>query len=305
MVNDLTKHLEATPEWAKLNAYERTKRCCVELTRRGDRIPSWVVIRNLIGKGSSNDINRGKKDFHRELGLTLRKIAGSTEHVSRDATVEINNLWATAANYAHEGFEEQVKKLQQQIELAKLTIARMENEHDQALTNINRLNDEIAQLKGDAEILRTSAACERLAREQVEGLLEINQQELLKYTEQLTVALDKSQKELKGALSRLEGTENHVLLEIDRFKTASQKKNGALENRLTKEIKAKEAAIKNLEHKFQVRLAFENENLLKTTLLTQENISLDERLQRAEALVDKLTDDNSQLIATIKQFSNK
>ncbi|CAG7857266.1 hypothetical protein MCAMS1_02033 [biofilm metagenome] len=305
MANELINHLETTPEWAKLNAYERTKRCCLELTKRGERIPSWIIIRNFIGKGSSNDINRGKRDFRQEHGSTLRKITGFTESITGGVAAQPNNLWVTATSYAHNGLEEQIKKLRQQTALAELTIARLENECAQALTHSNRLNDEITRLKDAAEFLKANAACERLARARAEHLLETQQQEISEQRGQLINALDNSQKELKAALSRLEGTENHVLLEIDRVKTDTQKKNDMLETRHRKEIQAKVDAIKNLEHKFQLQSAYENENRQKTILLEQDNRVLNELLQRAEALIDNLSADNSQLLTAIKQLSNK
>lgn len=305
MTNELISYLEATPEWGKLNAYERTKHCCAELTKRGERVPSWIVIRNLIGKGSSNDINRAKNDFRQEHGLTLRNKGDFSRDVPNDVTDQVSNLWVTATNHAQANFEEQIKKLQQQIESAELTITQIENERDKALANVNLLNNEITKLQNDSEILRTNAKSERLAREHVVCLLEANQQEISNQRERLIVTLDNSQKELKDALSRLEGTENHVLMEIGRIREDAQKKHEMLEARHHKEIRAKEAAIKSLEHKLQTQLAFTNQNLQKTMVFERENQGLNERLQRSELLVDQLSADNAQLIATIAQITSK
>jgi DNA repair exonuclease SbcCD ATPase subunit len=301
--NEFVRFLETTPKWEKLNAYERTKHCCAELTKRGERIPSWIVIRNLIGKGSSNDINRGKNDFRQEHGLTLRNMTGFADGTPNDVAAQVNNLLATAANHAHAGFEEQAKKLQQQIDLAELTITCVKNERDQALTNVNRLNNEIAELKNISDILKANAACERLAREHAVRLLETNQQEISNQRERLIAVLDNSQKELKDALSRLEGAENHVLMEIGRIRADTQKKFEALETRHDKEIRAKEASIKSLENKLQAQLAFENETLQKAKMFEQENRGLHDQLQHAEALADKLSAVNAQLAATIRQLS--
>jgi hypothetical protein len=61
-----------------LTAYELTKVCCEALTKSGQRIPAWTVIRDMIGKGSANDINRLK----RTIVLSLVRILISEMNAS-------------------------------------------------------------------------------------------------------------------------------------------------------------------------------------------------------------------------------
>lgn len=60
---DISQQLQQTPDWISLNAYQRAKICCHLLTTLGLPIPSWMQLRQWIGKGSANDIHRAKQDF--------------------------------------------------------------------------------------------------------------------------------------------------------------------------------------------------------------------------------------------------
>lgn len=60
---DISQQLQQTPDWISLNAYQRAKICCQLLTTLGLPIPSWMQLRQWIGKGSANDIHRAKQDF--------------------------------------------------------------------------------------------------------------------------------------------------------------------------------------------------------------------------------------------------
>ncbi|MFZ3193300.1 MAG: DNA-binding protein [Moraxellaceae bacterium] len=60
---NISQQLQQTENWSGLTAYERAKICCQLLTTLGLPIPSWMQIRQWIGKGSANDIHRAKQDF--------------------------------------------------------------------------------------------------------------------------------------------------------------------------------------------------------------------------------------------------
>ena len=60
---DISQQLQQTPDWISLNAYQRAKICCHLLTTLGLPIPSWMQLRQWVGKGSANDIHRAKQDF--------------------------------------------------------------------------------------------------------------------------------------------------------------------------------------------------------------------------------------------------
>ena len=93
------------PDWAKLNAYERTKLACQELTRAGAPIPAWTALRDIIRKGSAGDINRAKKDFRLEHAEALRKMEGfSADGVPPALTPHILGMWTEAIkNFAEYG----------------------------------------------------------------------------------------------------------------------------------------------------------------------------------------------------------
>lgn len=136
---DLLTTLEATPDWNNLTAYEMTKRCCIELTKRGRRVPSWVSIRNIIGKGSANDINRGKEDFRHEHGEVLRKM-GDVKGVPDALAPHVISLWMTAVDLVRKEFDEQVAEWQVQI-------AQAEAARDQALEQESALRCVIKTLQ--------------------------------------------------------------------------------------------------------------------------------------------------------------
>jgi chromosome segregation ATPase len=265
--------------------------------RHGERIPSWITIRNLIGKGSSNDINRGKEDFRQEHGLALRNMTGFVDGVPGDVTAQVQNLWSLAVNHAANEFESQSKHWQLQLKL-------FESERDQAAASVENLNKQLSELKSIAGALKEQVAIECIGRKQAERLLETNQQEISDQRERLRAALDNSQDELKSAISRLEGAESHALMEIERVKSDSQKKMDAFEAYYAKEKSAKEADLAILERKLQTQTVNESSNRQKIIFLEQENCELKERLKRDELLIDKLSSDNAQLVTTIGKLAN-
>lgn len=133
---DIREVLTALPEWNKLNAYEQTKACCRELTQRGVRIPSWMGIRDIIGKGSSNDINRGKEDFRREQAESLKRMNGFVEGVPEVLAPHIQGFWEAAVQYVRQEFEAQTQEWQARIEQA-------ESEQEAALQHAQALNDQV------------------------------------------------------------------------------------------------------------------------------------------------------------------
>ena len=75
------------------SAYTRTKVLCEVLTKLGEPIPSWMVLREHIGKGSSGDINRGVKDFRSEHAELLQRMDGLPEGIPGRLAQPMRLLW--------------------------------------------------------------------------------------------------------------------------------------------------------------------------------------------------------------------
>ena len=86
----------AYPQYEPGSAYVRTKILCDVLTKLGESIPSWMVLREHIGKGSSNDIARGVKDFRAEHADLLQRMEGLPEGIPDKLAQPMQALWHAA-----------------------------------------------------------------------------------------------------------------------------------------------------------------------------------------------------------------
>lgn len=305
-LKELRATLASTPDWDSLNAYEMTKRCCAELTKRGQRLPSWMMIRDIIGKGSANDINRGKEDFRREHGDALRKMSGFVKGVPETLAPHILGFWTAAISLVREEFDGQVAEWQAQIERAEAAVAYAEYERDQAVSRAEALKGQITGLQEAMNTLQGQVDTERAAREQTERMFESNLQELAGQRDELRAALAHSQQELRDAITRLEGVERHSLLEIDRARTEAQKKIENIEAKAKRESTdhmLEMARLSNQLRDLRAQLASATQ---QTALQEQENTLMRERLQRAEDQADHLASENARLVEALqKAFSAK
>lgn len=298
---DLRTKLESIPDWRSLNAYEMTKRCCAELTKCGQRIPSWTTIRDIIGKGSANDINRGKEDFRREHGDALRKMSGFVKGVPEALAPHILGFWQAAISLVREEFNGQVAEWQAQIEQAEAAVAHAEDVRDQAVSRAEALQGQIAGLQEAMNALQSRVDTERATREQAERMFESNRQELAGQRDELRIALAHSQQELSDAITRLEGIEKHSLLEIDRARTEAQNKIASIQakaERVSTDYTLEIARVNNQLRDLRIQLASAAQ---QTALQEQENTSMRERLQRAEGQADHLASENARLLAALQE----
>lgn len=300
-IEELRATLASTPDWDGLNAYEMTKRCCAELTKRGQRIPSWMNIRDIIGKGSANDINRGKEDFRREHGDALRKMSGFVKGVPEALAPHILGFWTEAISLVRKEFDGKVAEWQSQIERAEAAVANAEHERDQSFRRAEALQGQIAGLHEAMNTLQGRVETERAAREQAERMFESSREELARQCDELRAALAHTQQELSDAITRLEGVERHSLLEIDRARTEAQNKIANIEAKAKQEIAdytLEIARMNNQLRDLRTQLASANQ---QTALQEQENALMRERLQRAEVLADHLASENARLVAALQK----
>lgn len=293
--------LMADPEWIGLNAYEMTKRCCGELTKQGQRLPSWMVIRDIIGKGSANDINRGKDDFRREHGDTLRKMSGFVKGVPEALAPHILGFWSAAITLVREEFDAQVEDWQAQIERAGAAVAQAEEARDQATSRAETLLAQITGLQEVNTTLQGRVETEQAARQQAERMSEANRLEIAGQRDSLRDALAKSQEGFSAAISRLQGVERHSLMEIERARTEAQNKITNIEAKAKRESSDYTLEIARVSNQLSELRARVTESEQRTAVLDRDNEGLRDRVKRAETQADKLAEENSRLGAALKK----
>jgi len=200
--------LQDTAGWQGMTAYERTKRLLEALMRAGIQSPSWTGIRDVIGKGSSGDINRAKRDFLKEHASSLRKMHGAIKGIPEELAQSMMSVWTTAIDHAHKEFTEQVSAWEMVIEQTETGLAEAEQARDDAQARVKELEREMAGVHEANISLRTLAESERASREQAERMFETT-------LEELKASNAHVQNELGDALTRFEGLERRSLMEID------------------------------------------------------------------------------------------
>ena len=207
--------LQARTGWEMLTAYERTKALLEILANKGLEAPNWTVIRGLIGKGSSTDINRAKRDFRKDLGVQLSRMRGA-KGMPEEVSDACSKLWLLAVEQAGKTFDDQVNAFNAELERAEAAQADAEAACDEALAQVKALQGEKAGLQAAVGSLQTLADTERAAKEQAQQMFEAARAELAGQLEQTKATLVKAQEETAGALERFEGMEKRFQKEIDR-----------------------------------------------------------------------------------------
>lgn len=298
-------------DWDTKTAYERTKLCCAEIVRLGIQPPNWMVIRELVGKGSAGDIQRAITDSRKELADTLKKLESAPAGVPQELAPLVNDLWVSAVSLATANFEAQVSEWKTEVELASITSARAHDDRDQANILVDNLKIEISGLNELVKTLRNQILSETAARQQAEKMAEHSRQELAEQRGRLEEELKRSQQELNAALDRLDGVEAHSLRELDRIKTEL----GAQINTLNEKIKRDAADAKmlnarqdNIARELRGDLAEVRQEL---ALSQQQNSNLEKQISQKDAelartisQLNRAATENEKLLSSLA-FSNE
>lgn len=292
--------LAARPDWAKLNAYERTKLACQELTRAGAAIPAWTALRDIIRKGSSGDINRAKKDFRLEHAEALRKMEGfSADGVPPALTPHILGMWTEAISQAKASFSDQVRIWEEAVEQSDRAL-------QDALADLELAQSEVQTMLVRAEgadqaraALMDQVSAEQAARKAAESMLGEIRADANLQRDRLDAALKHSQSELDKAISRLEASERRSLLEVERARQeASQKV--AQATGLLNDAKAKyELELHRLSKRIQDE-GGQNTNLRSINSKLEHAVrEATSRAERAEASLEELQAQNAKLLKAL------
>ncbi len=232
------------PGWEKLNAYERTKIACKELTLDGAQIPGWIDMRELIGKGSAGDINRAKRDFRLEHAQELRALEDvAPAGVPTELSEHILAFWQLARKHAKAAYSEMENSL-----LAKVREAEDASEHAQAQAldarqalateqarsqGLNEARDALAsELQSERQARTRAELAKEQARTDAKEQVEAAQAQANEQITRLETALAKAQADLSTALDRLEGAQRHSIMQIELARTETREVRADYEARL-------------------------------------------------------------------------
>ena len=278
------EHLQSLPDWERLNAYDRTQHCCVELLRRGLPIPSWTSIRDLIGKGSSGDINQAKADYRNTLAQTLRD-AESIKGVPAALVPHVAGIWKAAQTLA----SAELERLKDEMHQEALAAAQ------QAEQATQRLQDTLQVLELAEQKLSSQAQVLEMAqRENVTLTASLAQAD--GHLAQMRQDLATERESVQKAITRLEGVENHTLMRVEAVRAEEAAKLASATAKLTRSLQDQQMDSARVRRQItditdqHAQLQREMAALGQAhALLVQTNADLKARAERAEALVQKLT----------------
>lgn len=197
------------------SAYTRTKILCDVLTKLGEPIPSWMVLREHIGKGSSGDINRGVKDYRSEHAELLQRMDGLPEGIPGKLAQPMQLLWQAALDEATAAFDQQRQDFEAQQAEAERVVADALQERDTMGSNLAVATEKVAGLQATLEQERERANTERAAREQAERMAEKHIADLTQQRDDMTKAVEANTAELRTLTARLEDERRRSLMQIE------------------------------------------------------------------------------------------
>jgi len=286
-IDQMKSRLMADPDWQSLTAYEMTKRVCADMTRDGEKVPSWTAIRDIIGKGSANDINRAKDDFRKEHGEDLRKMSGFVEGVPPELSPHIQGFWTAAVAYVKGEYAVHEKACAVAVDAADLKASLAEQERQKAVRAAELLTAQLEGLQQAHDALKQSLASEQATREQAERLLQAAQAEQVAQREELMGALTRSQSQLSEAITRLEGVENHALRQVQEARDEAKKKVDTAEAKLKAQSSDHTIELARANRQLREAQSLLSESEKSVALLEQDNGNLRDRAVRAEAAADR------------------
>ncbi len=292
---------EAQPGFNGGTAYTRTKVCCRILMQHGEAIPSWMVIRDIISKGSSGDINRGIKDFRQEHAERLRRMDGALPGIPEHLAPLVSSLWEAAVAAASAKFDARAHGWQVQIEQVEARADQAEQQLADAETVIDRQRGQIEALNTKVGTLEAQVCTEQAARQQAERLFEQHTAEMSAQRDKLEAALRANQTEMQKALERFDGERRYSILQIDEARTKAANDVTAVRSQAQREKSGLELEVARLGKTVADLRSKVSDADLKLAVAMQEAAGLRERLGRTEASNDRLSEDNRRVVAIIKR----
>lgn len=282
--NEYTEALSAIQAAStdRTTAYELTKIACDAITKSGKKIPSWMVLRSLIGKGSANDINRAKVDYHIELGEQIRNNGQQLSQIPTELVDSFLSLWTVAQNAAYEQYAEARMSADQLIAEAENRVTDVEEKYTIVINQLAYHEKENGLIKKNNELLSDQLAETKKASIEAGRRFEssLNEKE-----RQLNTALELTEQERQAhekTRQKAETTINSLNQELTETATRSAQHLRNVE-RLEAEVN---------QHLSRVGQLTESRQKDQETISTlQEKISLTENeLTQAHMHINSLTD---------------
>lgn len=207
-------------QYAAGSAYIRTKILCDVLVKLGESIPSWMVLREHIGKGSSGDITRGVKDFRSEHAELLQRMVGLPEGIPSKLAQPMQSLWQAALAEATAVFDQQRQDFDAQQAEAERIVADALQERDAMASSLALASEKATGLQAALEQERERANTERAAREQAERMAEKHIADLTQQRDDMTNVVEANTAELRTLTARLEDERRRALMQIEQARQA-------------------------------------------------------------------------------------
>jgi DNA repair exonuclease SbcCD ATPase subunit len=292
MINEeIRTQCAAHPDFAGGTAYTRAKICCRVLTELGQAIPSWMAIREIIEKGSSNDISRGVKEFRAEHAEQLRQMGGAISGLPTQLAPLVRGFWEAAVAAARELHAQGVAEWQASIGAAETRAQLAEQAAERARSDIAHAQGQIetlrAQLDADAEVrvqLKQQLESERELRRYAEQMREDSAVELAKQRLRLEETLAESQTAMNQALARFDGERKHTLLQIEQARANADREVRDIRDHA---IRAEAELRKKLED------------------ISQNNSTLRSQFEVHHSRIGKLTQERDDLKATVARLEQQ
>jgi hypothetical protein len=292
MINEeIRAQCVAHPDFAGGTAYTRAKICCRVLTELGQAIPSWMAIREIIEKGSSNDISRGVKEFRTEHAEQLRQMGGAISGLPPQLAPLVRGFWEAAVAAARELHAQGVAEWQANVGAAETRAQLAEQAAERARADIAHAHGQIAtlraQIDADAEVrvqLKQQLESERELRRYAEQMREDSAVELAKQRLRLEEALAQSQTAMNQALARFDGERKHTLLQIEQARASAD---GEVRNIRDHAIRTEAELRKKLED------------------ISQHNTNLRSQFEVHHSRIGKLTQERDDLTVTVSRLEQQ
>lgn len=293
---ELIKPLQGRQDWITMSAADRTYAACEILQNAGFQLPSWTVIRSLIGKGSGNDINNAKKRFLKDHADRRKKMNGIPEDLPKQLIPVFKTLWMESVTCALDSIKTEEALLRAQIESLEDELAKS----DETIANLQLARAEIESKlelsEKDVANYHTQLEAERATRKSIEQTYQQAVADAKAQHDLLMDSLRSAREELDKAAQRMEAQEERALRMIDEIKTESGKRIQSVESKASADRAEHQVQLRRLdgqlkEAKAELATATEENSTLKISnaTLSREVVFLNEQLTKAQELNESLS----------------
>ncbi|MEA9392164.1 hypothetical protein SJI19_16695 [Acerihabitans sp. TG2] len=297
----LIREFSNADAYSGMNALELSQKCCEQLALLGEPLPGWQEIREIIGKGSATDVNKGKHLYQERQGKLLSQLA-EMPGVTEDMVELMMQLRKLAFSVATKSFAEKVQNWESLVTEANRLADESDDRYEAAIRErdswqrqtqdrqalIDNLSEQLEDNKRakNAEVSRLETAL-REARSQAE---EANQ-----LLENALNNLETLKQKSEGTIDRLKAnlTENENACDrLKRDKTHIEEKFAAQATEL-----AEQKAMLTMSEQRAKELEISQKELITSSLQKDERIA--EKDRRYEITLQQL-DESRQVCSTLE-----